>query len=127
MTRVRRYNYLHATYVTHMKCLSYGRRNFKDTNPLMSSLLVIFVGSESSQTQSVKLLQNMAHSTFQHPHRHTLSAFTVHCEGGGGGQREGTVEGQQYTSIVPSSFVHGGNSSQAGSKIQNMSECISSL
>jgi hypothetical protein len=32
--------------------------------------------------------------------------------GGGGGQKEGTVEGQQYTSS--SSFIHRGNSSQAG-------------
>ncbi len=33
-------------------------------------------------------------------HSHTLSVYTVHCEGGEGegGQREGTVEGQQYTS-----------------------------
>jgi hypothetical protein len=55
--------------------------------------------------------------------------LTIYCTlgggDGGGGQREGTVEGQQYTSIVPSSM--GGNSSQAGSKIQTMSECISSL
>jgi hypothetical protein len=49
----------------------------------------------------------MVNSTFQHPpippppHNHTLSAYTVHWEGGGG-QREGTVEGPQYTSIVPS-------------------------
>ncbi len=58
---------------------------FKDTNPLMSSLLVIFVwgggsnfvGSEFGQKQSVKLLQNMVYSTIQHPPppppRHTLS------------------------------------------------------
>ncbi len=46
-------------------------KKLKDTNPLMSSLLVIFVwdgkgncvGSESGQKQSVKLLQNMVHST----------------------------------------------------------------
>jgi hypothetical protein len=35
------------------------------------------------------------------------------------------VEGQQYRSIMP--FVHGGNSSQARSKIPTMSECTSSL
>jgi hypothetical protein len=35
------------------------------------------------------------------------------------------VKGQQNTSIVPSSM--GGNSSQAGSKIPTMSECVSSL
>jgi hypothetical protein len=48
----------------------------------------------------------MVHSTFKlpptpppHP-RHTLFVYTVHWEGGegGGGQREATVEGQQYTS-----------------------------
>ncbi len=51
----------------------HGRRNFKDTNPLVSSLLAIFVwgggsnfvGSESGQKQSVKLLQNMVYSTIQ--------------------------------------------------------------
>jgi hypothetical protein len=48
----------------------------------------------------------MVHSTFQHPpsppHSHTLSVYTVHWEGGEGegGQREGTVEGQQYTSTI---------------------------
>ncbi len=49
-------------------------KELKDTNPLMSSLLVIclglcsnFVGSESGQKQSVKLLQNMVYSTIQPP------------------------------------------------------------
>ncbi len=47
-----------------LNLISHGRRNFKDTNPLMSSLLVIFVGggggwsnfvgSESGHKQSVK-------------------------------------------------------------------------
>ncbi len=48
----------------------------------------------------------MVHSTFQYPPppSHTLSVYTVHWEGGGGGQREGTAEGQQYTSIVPLSM-----------------------
>ncbi len=80
-------------------------KELKDTNPLMSSLLVIclgwcsnFVGSESGQKQSVKLLQNMGYSTIQHPPRpqsHTLSVYmyctyyTVHLvrEGGKGGLR----------------------------------------
>jgi hypothetical protein len=47
----------------------------------------------------------MVHSTFQHPpHSHTLSVYTVLREGGegGGGQRECTVEGQQYTSTIVS-------------------------
>jgi hypothetical protein len=71
------------------------------------------VGSESGQKQSVKLLQNMVHSTFQHPppppptQAHTVCTYCTCSLGrgeGGGGQREGTVEGQQYTSIVPSSI-----------------------
>ncbi len=53
------------------------------------------------------------------PPRHTLSVYTVHLvweggKGGGGGQREDRGAAvHKY-----SSFVHGGNSSQAGSKIQ---------
>jgi hypothetical protein len=43
--------------------------------------------------------------------------------GGGGGQRED----RGATVHKYSSFVHGGNSSQAGSKIPTMSECISNL
>jgi hypothetical protein len=83
----------------------------------MSSLLVIclgwcsnFVGSESGQKQSVQLLQNMVYTTIQHPpippppQSHTLSVYTVHLVWGGGGQREGKVDGQQYTTIVPSSM-----------------------
>jgi hypothetical protein len=63
-------------------------KELKDTNPLMSSLLVIclgwcsnFVGSESGQKQSVKLLQNMVYSTIQHPRpqSHTLYVYTVQC------------------------------------------------
>jgi hypothetical protein len=91
----------------------------------MSSLLVIClgwcsncVGSESGQKQSVKLLQNIVYSTIQHSppsprHTHFLYILysTVHLvwEGGGGGPggeeevRE-MEEGQQYTSIVPSSM-----------------------
>ena len=106
-----------------------------DTNPLMSSLLVTlfgvvkqFVGSKSGQKQSVKLLQNMVYSiysTIQHPppphpppppppHSNTLSVYTVHLVWEGGEVRE-KVEGQQYTSIVPSSM--GTTVSQVGSKI----------
>jgi hypothetical protein len=85
----------------------------------MSSLLVIlclgwcsnFVGSESGQKQSVKLLQNMVYNTTQQPpppHSHTLSVYTVHLFWDWGeGQREGR---HKY-----SSFVHGGNSSEAES------------
>ncbi len=49
----------------------------------------------------------MVHSTFQHPPPPptvTHCLYTIYCTlgRGGGGQRKGTVEGQQYTSIVPS-------------------------
>ncbi len=48
-----------------------------------------FVGSESGQKQSVKLLQNIVYSTIQHPppQAHTLSVYVVHLvwEGGRGG------------------------------------------
>jgi hypothetical protein len=67
----------------------------------------------------------MVHSTFQHPPTVSHCQYILYIGKGGEGQREGTVEGQQHTNIVPSS--NGGNSSQAGSKIQTMSECISSL
>jgi hypothetical protein len=68
--------------------LGHKRRKFKDTNPLLSSLLAIFVwcsnfvGSESSQKQSVKLLQNMVYSTIQHPptppHSHTHCLYILY-------------------------------------------------
>jgi hypothetical protein len=60
-----------------------------------------FVGSESGQKQSIKLLQNMVYKTTQHPppHSHTLSVklnilYVYFGKGGwgGGGQREG-IEG----------------------------------
>ncbi len=54
-----------------------------------------FVGSESGQKQSVKLLQNMVHNTIQPPpppppQEHTLSVYTIHLvwEGGEGGSSE---------------------------------------
>jgi hypothetical protein len=79
----------------------HGRRNSKDTNPQMSSLLVNvcfrwcsnFVGFESGQKQSVKLLQNMVYNTTQHPpppppQPHTVCIYFGKGERGGG-QREG--------------------------------------
>ncbi len=60
-----------------------------------------------------------------HPHSHILSVYSVHWEGGGG-QREGTVEGQQ-TVHKYSSFVHGGNTTtvhKLGRKYQPMSEWV---
>ncbi len=112
--------WLHPPYTLCTYLFSHGRgggvetwtKELKDTNPLMSSLLVIclgffsnFAGSESGQKQSVKLLQNMVYSTIQHtptpPVTHTVCINSTFSLGrGGGGQREGKVEGQQYTSIV---------------------------
>jgi hypothetical protein len=74
----------------------------------------------------------MVHSTFQHPppHSHTLSVYTAIGKGGRGEEVREKVQkrgNRQYTLHKYSSFVQGGNSSQAGSKIQTMSDCISSL
>ncbi len=101
----------------------------------MSSLLVIclgwcinFVGSKSGPKQRVKLLQNMVYSTIQHPPpSHTLSVYAVHlvCEGGKGGEVREKEEGQQYTSIVPSSM--GATGHKLGRKYKPLNECISSL
>jgi hypothetical protein len=104
----------------------------------MSSLLVIFVwgwcinfvGFESGQKQSVKLLQNMVYNTTQQPpppHSHTRFVYTVHLpmEGGGGRSERRYSRGLRVHKY--SSFVHGGNSSQAGSKIPTMSECLQSI
>jgi hypothetical protein len=46
---------------------------------------------------------------------------------GGMGSGRGQREGRGATVHKYSSFVHGGNSSQAGSNIPTMNECISSL
>ncbi len=66
------------------------------------------MGSEPGQKQSVKLLQNMVYNTTQHPHppphSDTLSVNTVHLLWEGGGEVIEKLEGQQYTSIVPSSM-----------------------
>ncbi len=77
----------------------------------------------------------MVYNTIQHPpqppppHSQTLSAYTVHWEGGEGegGQREGTVtvEGQQYTSIVPLSM--GETVHKLGQKYKPLNGRISSL
>jgi hypothetical protein len=53
---------------------------------------------------------------------HTVYNVHLLWEEGRGGQREG----RGATVHKYSSFVRGGNSSQAGSKIPTMSECISS-
>ncbi len=95
-----------------------------------------FVGSDSGQKLSVKLLQNMVYNTTQRPthpspptatHCQYIQVYTVHLVffGGGGG---GQGEGRDATVHKYGSFDHGGNRSQAGSKENtNHDECISSL
>jgi hypothetical protein len=58
-----------------------------------------FVGSESGQIESVKLLQNMVSNRTQHPPPLTATVHTVciYCtltQGGGGGEPERRLEGQ---------------------------------
>ncbi len=72
------------------------------------------VGSKSGQKQSVKFLQNMVYSTI-HPPPPPLRHCTLSLGRGGGGK--GQREDRGATVHMYSSFVHGGNSSQAGSKI----------
>jgi hypothetical protein len=63
----------------------------------------------------------MAYSTIQHPQlphphsQHTLSVYTVHLVWEGGEVRE-KLEGQQYTSIAPSSL--GATAHKLGQKYQ---------
>jgi hypothetical protein len=106
--------------VTDNRYLAPWTKELKDTKPLMSSLLVIclgwcsnFVGSESGQKQSVKLLQNMVYSTIQIPPlppSHTNCLYILYSTfslavwkgGKGGGQREGrgaTVHNTKYLYI----------------------------
>jgi hypothetical protein len=66
----------------------------------------------------------MVHSTFQHPppthpppHSHILFVYTVR---GGGGRTTDRRYSRGATVHKYSSFVKGGNSSQAGSKIQTI-------
>ncbi len=110
----------------------HGRRNFKDANPQMSSLLVILFGVVKqfcsfwvwSETEC-KNPQNMVYNTIQHPPR-TVRIYFTFCLGRGRGKGD-QREGRGATVHKYGSFVHRGNSSQAGSKIPTMSECISSL
>ncbi len=98
----------------------------------MSSLLVIFAWGgeailrfwicESGQKLSVNLLQNMFHSTLQHPPSPpptvTHCLYTIYCTLGRGEEvREKVRRGATVHKY--SSFVHGGNSSQAGLKNTN--------
>jgi hypothetical protein len=98
-----------STTTSYMQHMGEGTLDFRDTNPSMSPFTGHFclgwwsniVGFNSGQKQSVKL-QNR-----------------IWFRKGGGEVREKV---DKY-----SSFIHGGNSSQAGSKKPTMSECISSL
>jgi hypothetical protein len=71
----------------------------------------------------------MVYSTIQHtpppPVTHTLSVHTIHLVWEGGGEVREKVDGQQYTSIVPSSM--GATVHKLGRKYKPLSECLSSL
>ncbi len=93
----------------------------------MSSLLVIylgwcsnFVGSESGKKQSVKLLWSTAQFNIPLPPSHILSVYTVQCtfSFGKGGRSERRYS-RGATAHKYCSFIHGGNSSQPGSKLQS--------
>jgi hypothetical protein len=79
-----------------------------------------FVGSESGQKPSVKLLQNMVYNPTQHPpspppphpQPHTVLYYVYFGKGGGGGEVREKIEGQQFI---------------RGTEIANMTDCISSL
>jgi hypothetical protein len=75
-----------------------------------------FVGSESGQKQSVKLLQNMVYNTTQHPPpstaAHCLYILYIYFGKGGGGEVREKVEGQQFTRGVENT---------------NITDCMSSL
>ena len=65
-----------------------------------------FVGSESCQKQSVKLLQNMVHSTFQlpspppTPQSHTVCIYCTLRRGGGGRRHGGTWSNRTYVALA---------------------------
>ena len=84
------------------------------------------VGSASGQKQSVKFLQNMVYTAqfTPPPQTHTVCINSTFSLGRGEEVRE-KIEGQQYTSIVPSSM--GATINKLGRKYKPMSECISSL
>ncbi len=75
------------------------------------------VGFASGQKQIVKVLQNMVYTAQFNPPPPQTHTVCINCTfslgRGGGGQRED----REATVHKYSSFVHGGNSSQAGSKI----------
>ncbi len=95
--------------------LSHGRRNFKDTYPLMSSSLVIFLGVVKQFWRFWILSGTECKTPAEYgpqyistppppppPQSHTVCILycTLGRGEGGGGQREGKVEGQQYTSTI---------------------------
>ncbi len=85
------------------------------------------VGSASGLKQSVKFLQNMVYTaqfTPPPPQTHTVCINCTFSLGREEDVRE-KIEGQQYTSIVPS-FM-GATVHKLGRKYQPTSECISSL
>ncbi len=89
----------------------HGRRNYKDTNPLMSSLLVFLFGVVQQFCRVLNLTRNRVlnscriWSTTQlntpPPPSHTLSVG----EGGGVGEVREKVEGQQFTRGVENTNI----------------------
>jgi hypothetical protein len=113
-------------YAKSLRVLFLHRRSPSWTTLVLYSR-VVFIFNEPSK--SAKLLQNMVYNTTQDlrppppPQPHTVCVyctFTLGRGDGGGGQREcrGAIV-HKY-----SSFVHGGNSSQNGSKIPTISACL---
>ncbi len=64
-----------------------------------------FVGSEAGQKQSVTLLQNVVYITNLTTPPQPQTVCTVQYITMGGGEVREKIEGQQYTSIVPSFMV----------------------
>jgi hypothetical protein len=73
-----------------------------------------FVGPESGQKQSVKLLQNMVYNTTQHPHLlppqpPTVCIYCAFLGRGGGGQREGRgAPVHKYSFLTNGPLIYGG-------------------
>jgi hypothetical protein len=115
----------------------HGRRNFKDTNPLMSSSLVILFGVVKqfcrfriwSETEC-KTPAEYGPQYISTPHPPTVT----HClyilyigKWGGGGRRSERRYSRGATVHKYSSFIHRGQQFTSRVEIQTMSECISSL
>ncbi len=101
----------------------------------MSSSLVILFGVVKqfgwfwiwSETEcKIPAEYGLQHNSPPPPPSDTYFLYILYISfGKGGGEVREKIEGQQYTSIVPSSM--GATVHKLGRKYQSMSECISSL